>query len=81
MTYSLIQFYPHFEERLRDALQAIVGEEAEARVDIGLAKDGSGVGGKLRISLRTPLQLTCLYVVAALCALQAAKQGTAKTRE
>jgi hexokinase len=42
---SLIQFYPNFEERIRDSLRAIVGPEVEKRVEIGLAKDGSGVGG------------------------------------
>ncbi|TBU50506.1 hexokinase-domain-containing protein [Dichomitus squalens] len=53
---SLIQFYPNFQARLRDSLRDLVGEEVEKKVDIGLAKDGSGVG-------------------AALCALQATKQG------
>ena len=42
---SLIQFYPHFEEFLRESLRAIVGSPIEKRVEIGLAKDGSGVGG------------------------------------
>ncbi|KAJ3802687.1 hypothetical protein GGU11DRAFT_764630 [Lentinula aff. detonsa] len=53
---SLIQFYPHFERTMRESLRSIVGSDAESRVEIGLAKDGSGVG-------------------AALCALQALKQG------
>lgn len=53
---SLIEFYPSFEQILRESLRAIVGPEVEKRVNIGLAKDGSGVG-------------------AALCALQAIKQG------
>ncbi|KAI0637701.1 hexokinase [Trametes polyzona] len=53
---SLIQHYPNFNARLRDSLRELVGEEVEKKVDIGLAKDGSGVG-------------------AALCALQATKQG------
>ncbi|KAI0662933.1 hexokinase [Cubamyces menziesii] len=53
---SLIQHYPNFNARLRDSLRELVGEEVERKVDIGLAKDGSGVG-------------------AALCALQAIKQG------
>ena len=47
---SLIQFYPGFEERIRDSLRAIVGPEVEKRVEIGLAKDGSGVGGVSRSS-------------------------------
>jgi hexokinase len=42
---SLVQFYPRFEERVRVALRDLLGEEAEGRVEIGLAKDGSGVGG------------------------------------
>nr|VWP00683.1 Zn(2)-C6 fungal-type domain-containing protein [Ganoderma boninense] len=53
---SLIQHYPNFNTRLRDSLGELVGEEVEKKVQIGLAKDGSGVG-------------------AALCALQAIKQG------
>lgn len=43
--FSLIQFYPGFEQRIRQSLQAVVGLEVEMRVEIGLAKDGSGVGG------------------------------------
>ncbi|OBZ71860.1 Glucokinase [Grifola frondosa] len=53
---SLIQHYPNFNKRVRDTLGMLVGNEVEQRVEIGLAKDGSGVG-------------------AALCALQAVKQG------
>ncbi|KZV71425.1 hypothetical protein PENSPDRAFT_605978 [Peniophora sp. CONT] len=44
---SLIQFYPKFEERLREALRLLIGEEGEKMVTIGLAKDGSGVGAAL----------------------------------
>ncbi|KAJ7667643.1 hypothetical protein DFH06DRAFT_1280572 [Mycena polygramma] len=44
---SLIQFYPHFEESLRESLRILVGSEVEKRVDIGMAKDGSGVGAAL----------------------------------
>ncbi|THH01755.1 hypothetical protein EW026_g995 [Hermanssonia centrifuga] len=53
---SLIEHYPNFNANLRTSLRRLVGEEVESRVDIGMAKDGSGVG-------------------AALCALQAIKQG------
>ncbi|CCM04017.1 uncharacterized protein FIBRA_06174 [Fibroporia radiculosa] len=53
---SLIQHYPNFQTRLRASLQSLVGEAVEKRVEIDLAKDGSGAG-------------------AALCALQAIKQG------
>ncbi|KAJ7688368.1 hypothetical protein B0H17DRAFT_938338 [Mycena rosella] len=44
---SLIQFYPHFEDTLRESLRHVVGAEVEKRVDIGMAKDGSGVGAAL----------------------------------
>ncbi|KAJ7781622.1 hypothetical protein B0H16DRAFT_1499098 [Mycena metata] len=44
---SLIEFYPRFEATLRESLRALVGEEVEKRVDIGMAKDGSGVGAAL----------------------------------
>jgi hexokinase len=42
----LIEHYPNFERILRESLRALVGVEIEKKVDIGLAKDGSGVGGK-----------------------------------
>lgn len=43
---SLVELYPHFEVRLRQALRDIVGSEVEKKVRLGLAKDGSGVGGE-----------------------------------
>jgi hexokinase len=43
---SLVEFYPRFEERVRAGLKEILGEE-EKRIEIGLAKDGSGVGAAL----------------------------------
>ena len=30
---------------MREALRMLLGEEVEKRVEMGLAKDGSGVGG------------------------------------
>jgi hexokinase len=53
---SLIEHYPNYERTLRESLRLLVGKQVEQRVDIGLAKDGSGAG-------------------AALCALQAIKDG------
>ena len=44
---SLVEHYPNFEPILRESLRFLVGSDVEKRVDIGLAKDGSGVGGKL----------------------------------
>lgn len=44
---SLYQHYPGFEERMREALRILLGEEVEKRVEMGLAKDGSGVGAAL----------------------------------
>lgn len=44
---SLVEFYPRFESRIRDALKEMLGSEVEKRIEIGLAKDGSGVGGEL----------------------------------
>lgn len=43
---SLVLHYPNFQQILRESLRLIVGEEVETRVEIGEAKDGSGVGGK-----------------------------------
>ncbi|GAA5886185.1 hypothetical protein JCM6882_004292 [Rhodosporidiobolus microsporus] len=44
---SLVEFYPRFEQRTRDALREVLGEEVQKRVKIELAKDGSGVGAAL----------------------------------
>jgi len=44
---SLVEKYPNFQRILRESLQLLVGEEVEQRVEIGLAKDGSGVGAAL----------------------------------
>ncbi|KXJ87212.1 hexokinase [Microdochium bolleyi] len=46
---SLIEFYPGFEDAMREALREVVeiGPEGERRIRIGLAKDGSGVGAAL----------------------------------
>ena len=46
---SLVEYYPGFEEYIREALREIegIGEKGEKRVRIGIAKDGSGVGAAL----------------------------------
>ena len=46
---SLVEFYPGFEEYIREALREIpeIGEKGEPRIRIGIAKDGSGVGAAL----------------------------------
>jgi hexokinase len=44
---SLVEHYPRFEERLREALKVLLGSTAEQRIKIGMAKDGSGVGAAL----------------------------------
>ena len=46
---SLVEFYPNFEEYIREALRAVpeIGTKGEKRVRIGIAKDGSGVGAAL----------------------------------
>jgi len=46
---SLVEFYPGFEDHVRDALRVTdgIGEENEKRIRIGIAKDGSGVGAAL----------------------------------
>jgi hexokinase len=46
---SLVEFYPNFEEHIREALREIpdIGEQGEKRIRIGIAKDGSGVGAAL----------------------------------
>ncbi|EOA91077.1 uncharacterized protein SETTUDRAFT_166909 [Exserohilum turcica Et28A] len=46
---SLVEFYPNFEDYIREALRAVpkIGTEGEKRIRIGIAKDGSGVGAAL----------------------------------
>ena len=45
---SLVEYYPGFEDMIREALREIEGiGEQEKRVRIGIAKDGSGVGAAL----------------------------------
>ncbi|KIM45917.1 hypothetical protein M413DRAFT_7969 [Hebeloma cylindrosporum] len=57
---SLIEHYPNFQTILRESLRLLVGEEVESRVEIGLAKDGSGVGAALcaLMALKTTSQAT-----------------------
>jgi len=44
---SLYQHYPDFENRMREALRLLLGEEFVKLVMMGLAKDGSEVGAAL----------------------------------
>jgi len=46
---SLVEFYPGFEDNIREAMREIpeIGKEGEERIRIGIAKDGSGVGAAL----------------------------------
>jgi len=44
---SLVEHYPDFLKTMRESLRKLVGEDVESRVEIGLAKDGSGVGAAL----------------------------------
>ncbi|TVY90008.1 Glucokinase, partial [Lachnellula willkommii] len=46
---SLVEFYPKFEEYMREALRTLdgIGAAGERRIRIGIAKDGSGVGAAL----------------------------------
>ena len=46
---SLVEYYPGFEDYIREALKEIpeIGEKGEKRIRIGIAKDGSGVGAAL----------------------------------
>jgi Hexokinase len=78
---SLYQHYPGFEESMREALRILLGEEVEKRVEMGLAKDGSGVGGTfpslscLAFVLRSYYADIPLAFSAALGALQATKHN------
>lgn len=46
MDHRVAEFLPGFQDRVREALKVLLGEEGEKRVRMGLAKDGSGVGGQ-----------------------------------
>ena len=58
---SLIQHYPNFNARMRDSVRELVGKEVEEKLEIGLAKDGSGVGGTLRFVLVSGLVSCCAF--------------------
>ncbi|KAF2098018.1 hexokinase [Rhizodiscina lignyota] len=61
---SLVEFYPGFEDLMREALREIDGiKEQEKRVRIGIAKDGSGVGASL-IALVAAKQIRRMSVAA-----------------
>lgn len=55
MRYRVAEFLPGFQDRVREALKVLLGEEGEKRVRMGLAKDGSGVGGQSMTSV-APIQ-------------------------
>jgi len=46
---SLVEFYPGFEDYMRESMRALpeIGAAGERRIRIGIAKDGSGVGAAL----------------------------------
>lgn len=46
---SLIEYYPNYQDLMREALREVpgVGHEGEKKISIGVSKDGSGVGAAL----------------------------------
>ncbi|EEB09298.1 hexokinase 2 [Schizosaccharomyces japonicus yFS275] len=44
---SVIEYYPGFENLIREGLRVLIGEENEKKVTMGIAKDGSGIGAAL----------------------------------
>lgn len=44
---SVVEFYPEFEKRVRDALRKTALGSKEANISFGISKDGSGVGAAL----------------------------------
>ncbi|KAK6843895.1 hypothetical protein PG987_004755 [Apiospora arundinis] len=52
---SLIEFYPTFEQEMREAVGDVLGPGHEQRLRIGMAKDGSGVGAAL-VALAATMQ-------------------------
>lgn len=64
---SLVEHYPGYQDKMRHSLRLVVGEEIEKKVDIGLAKDGSGVGGELTRSFTTVQVLNSGLFSCSLC--------------
>lgn len=56
---SLVEFYPGFEEYMREAIRAIeaIGVIGERRIRIGISKDGSGVGAALIALVAAEMEL------------------------
>ena len=71
----MVEHYPNFLKTLRESLRKLVGEDVESRVEIGLAKDGSGVGGMILKNLFFLPDTELTGVTAALCALMAVKDA------
>ncbi|KAG0252462.1 glucokinase [Mortierella polycephala] len=44
---SVFEHYPHFKERMQECLAELLGSHANELVQLGIAKDGSGVGAAL----------------------------------
>ncbi|KAK9478491.1 hexokinase-domain-containing protein [Lipomyces japonicus] len=44
---SVFEFYPGYENLIRESLNAVLGADNEGKIRIGIAKDGSGVGAAL----------------------------------
>lgn len=44
---SLVEFYPHFISKCRESIIRLLGQEANDKIVVGLAKDGSGLGAAL----------------------------------
>ena len=42
----MVSFFPQFENHLRDALKAILGEGVEKRITFLIAKDAEAIGGR-----------------------------------
>ena len=69
---SLIEHYPNFNARMRESVRVLIGTEVERKIQLGMAKDGSGVGGMSFLMIMKPCLLS---FIAALGALQATKRG------
>ena len=57
---SLVEYYPGFEDYIREALREIpeIGPEGEKRIQLGIAKDGSGVGAALTALVASTVDAT-----------------------
>jgi hexokinase len=80
---SLVEFYPGFEDYMREAMRAVpeIGAAGERRIRIGIAKDGSGVGAALIALVAAKMEQSNDYVGDLRQRLEGVKKGSEQVIE